>query len=348
MHRARLVTALFLLSSFAGGIAGAQDVRLPEQSVDNPQKTQSDERATETAPVGPPPGSHAAPANTKIGPDDSITIVSLASDEINKTWRVGSTGDLNLPLIGKIHVAGLTAEQLEAKLIGAMKKYYKDPDATVYISDFQSQPVEIAGAVHRPGSYQLAGSKTLLAALMLTGGPDAAGPTLIVSRPVQNGEIPLAGDHLDPTGDRYSVDLNLSDVLDPTTRASNLEMRPGDVVSVSSKQRLVFIIGEVAKPGAVELVTQNSVSVMQVLAAAGGLTKVSAAGHSEILHQDQNGLYKRVASVDLKGMLNGKAEDRLLSAGDIVFVPSSNLKTYGQAAITGVMATGIYVILNRF
>lgn len=347
MRKVTSCVVLLLISWFAG-TARAQDVRVPEQSVDNGQKTQSDDRATETTTAGPPPGSHSAPANTKIGPDDSITIVSLASDEISKTWRVSSTGDLNLPLIGKVHVASLTAEQLEAKLVEAMKRYYKDPDATVYISDFQSQPIEIAGAVHRPGTYQLEGSRTLLAALMLSGGPDAAGPTLIVSRPVQNGEIPLAGDSLDPTGDRYSVNLNVSDVLDPTTRAANLEMRPGDVIAVSGKQRLVFIIGEVAKPGAVELVTQNSVSVMQVLAAAGGLTKIAAPGHSEILHQDQHGLYKLIASVDLKGMLTGKAEDRLLSAGDIVYVPSSNAKTYGQAAAGGIIATGIYVILNRF
>ncbi|MGA3294952.1 MAG: polysaccharide biosynthesis/export family protein [Candidatus Acidiferrales bacterium] len=290
--------------------------------------------------------SEATPAqmNTAIGPDDSVTIVVLDSDEISKTWRVSSKGDLSLPLVGTIHAAGLTAEQLREKLSVELKRYIRDPQVTVYVSDVQSQPVTIAGAVHKPGTYQLEGPKTLLEVLMMGLGPDAAGPTLIVSRPVESGPIPLPGAHLDSTGERSSIELKLSEVLDPSTPASNLEIHPNDVISVSNLRRLVYIIGEVARPGAVELVTQDQVSVMQVLAAAGGLTKVASPRHSEIMRLEPHGTYKRVSSIDLKRVMTGKDEDRLLSSGDIIVVPSSTLKSYGQIASTGAITTGLYII----
>ena len=92
------------------------------------------------------------------------------------------------------------------------------------------------------------------------------------------------------------MEIKLKDVLDPSTAESNLAMRPDDVISVAMKPRLVYIIGEVTHPGAVELVTQDSVSVMQVLAAAGGLTKVAAPGHSGIMRVNKQGLYEKYAS----------------------------------------------------
>lgn len=294
-----------------------------------------------------PNGQFSDELNTIIGPDDSVTINVLDSDEISKTWRVSTQGNLSLPLVGTLHVSGLTAEQLKDKLTTELKKYIRDPQVSVYIADVRSQPVTLAGAVHKPGTFQLEGPKTLLEVLEMGLGPDAAGPTLVVSRPVESGPIPLEGAHLDSTGERSVVELKVSDVLDPSTPESNLEIRPNDVISVSNQRRLVYIIGEVARPGAIELVTQDRVSVMQVLAAAGGLTKVAAPRHSQIMRQDTQGTYKKVASVDLKRVMTGKDEDRLLSAGDIIVVPSSSLKGYTQAATATAITTGMYII-TRF
>ena len=308
------------------------------------------EEPTTTVPAVQPEN-HSIAAQTQpdiiIGPNDSITIVALESDEISKTWRVNSDGDLALPLVGVIHAAGLTARQFEQKLTHELKRYIRSPQVTVYVSDFKSQPITIAGAVHHPGTFQLEGPKTLLEVLIIGGGPDSAGPTLILTRPVESGPIPMPGAHLDSTGTRNSVELRLSDVLDPSTAVSNLEIKPNDVISVAMKPRLVYIIGEVLRPGAVELVTQDSVSIMQVLAAAGGLSKMAAPKNSAIMRIDAQGLYKPVAMIDLKRVMVGKIEDRMLKPGDIVVVPSSNLKTYTSAASMTAINTGIFV-LTRF
>jgi len=291
----------------------------------------------------------AAPSSSVvIGANDSITIVALQSDEISKNWRVSSAGDLDLPMVGKIHAAGMTTDELQQELTTRLKRFIRDPQVTAYISEFRSQPITVAGGVERPGTFQIEGPKTLLTVLMMAGGVvKTPGPTVTVTRDKEFGTIPLSGAHTVDGGARSTIDLPLKDVLVASTPAANLEIRPHDVISVSTQQRLVYILGEVTRPGAVELVTQDSVSVMQVLAAAGGLTKVAAPGHTEIMRMDSQGLYKKVASIDLKRVMTGKIEDRLLTSGDIIVVPSSNLKIYSQVASMTAITTGMY-ILTRF
>jgi len=104
---------------------------------------------------------HVSSPDDLIGADDSISITCLESEDLNKTWRVSSTGDINLPLVGQIHAAGLTADELTQKLAEDLKRYIREPHVTVYIAEFRSQPVTVTGAVHRPGHFQIEGPKTL-------------------------------------------------------------------------------------------------------------------------------------------------------------------------------------------
>ena len=117
-------------------------------------------------------------------------------------------------------------------------------------------------------------------------------------------------------------------------------------MSVSTNRQLVYIIGEVNRPGVVELVSQDSISVMQVLAAAGGLTKVASAHHAQIMRVDSKGLYDKTASIDLYSLLSGKIKDRALIGGDIVMVPSSRLKTYTDAAAMSTVQAATYLLLR--
>lgn len=283
-----------------------------------------------------------------IGPDDTVAIIALQSEELSKTWRVNGDGDLELPLVGKIHAAGLTADQFQEKLGAALKQFIIDPQVTVYIAEFRSQPVTVTGAVHRPGTFQTEGPKTLWTVLTMAGGLEKApGATVTITRQIRYGAIPLPGSKLSADGQYSTINLQVSDVLNTTSPESNLLIQPNDTVSVSTDERLVYIIGEVIKPGAVELVTHDSISMMQVLAAAQGLSKLAAPAHSEIMRKNSQGLYERVGSIDLKKLVNGRIEDRMLTAGDIVVVPSSTLKTYTQMAAFSAITSGFF-ILTRY
>ena len=332
----RLTIALLFCSLAAISAPAAQNQGTDNQPIPAVEQT------------APPAAHSAAQPDDVIGPDDSVAIVVLEADEISKTWRVTSAGDLDLPIVGKIHAAGSTAEQLQERLSEQLKRYIRTPHVTVYIAEFRSQPVTVSGAVHRPGTFQTEGPKTLWTVLTMAGGLDKPGSTVTITREIRYGLIPLPGAHLNAAGDHSVIDLPMKEVSNIGGAASNLLIRPNDVISVSDEQRMVYIIGEVVKPGEVELVTQDSVSTMQVLAAAGGLSKMANAHHTEIMRQNAQGLYEKVGEIDLKKLVNGKTEDRLLMPGDIVVVPSSTLKLYSGMAAMSAISTGMYAVLARY
>jgi polysaccharide export outer membrane protein len=128
-----------------------------------------------------------------IGPDDEIMIRGIdgseATDKPGTTALIGTNGDITLPLIGRVKAGGLTVEQLETELNTRYSKFIQDPQISVTVTEFRSQPVSVFGAVTKPGIIQLRGRQTLYEVLSLAGGPrETAGAILTVTRPVQRGE----------------------------------------------------------------------------------------------------------------------------------------------------------------
>ena len=111
-----------------------------------------------------------------LGPDDTVTIrAENAPDLSDKPFRVDAAGELKLPMIGRLHAGGLTVDQLETEIATRLKVYIVEPEVTVSITEFRSQPVSVVGAVATPGVHQLEGRKTLVEILAIAGGlrPDA-------------------------------------------------------------------------------------------------------------------------------------------------------------------------------
>src|SRR6185437_8873246 len=173
-----------------------------------------------------------------------------------------------------------------------LKEYVRDPQVTVFVSDYKSHPVTVTGAVEKPGILQLEHPTPLFAVLAEAGGVKDPGSTVALSRGMDNGgPIPAPGAVMSKDG-KYSVlELQLTDVLAGHGAAANVEVRPFDTVTVSQVKhpRLVFLAGEVNKPGAIELDTQDTVSLTKALALAGGLTHVSKPAHTIIRHIDNKG-----------------------------------------------------------
>ena len=148
-----------------------------------------------------------------LGPDDQIVIHAIDSPEISdKPFLIGMNGNVTLPLIGRVQAGGLTVEQLETELNTRLKKYVHDPQVAVTVAEFRSQPVSVFGAVAKPGVIQLRGRKTLYEVLSMAGGPtETAGSSLTVTRRRENGEIPLPGATVDPTGQFSTAELNVQE-----------------------------------------------------------------------------------------------------------------------------------------
>jgi polysaccharide export outer membrane protein len=303
-----------------------------------------------------------------IGPDDLLSINVFEAQELNRDVRVSAGGEISLPLLGAVRAAGLTPRELEMVLQELLHRtYMKDPHVSVFVREVQSHPVSVMGAVKRPGVFQIRGNKSLLEVLSLAEGlADDAGDTVIILRGAALDAEPRTGEERFareeqtsaeagqdseakklPTvpNDRASpsevaVQVNLRDLLDSADARSNPQVHPGDIVKVT-RAGIVYVIGEVRRPGGFAMKSNENISVLQALALSEGLTPTAAKGGARIIHTNQQSGERKETSIDLGKILAGKAPDPVLESKDIVFVPNSVAKrtlSRGAEAATQTLA----------
>ena len=126
-----------------------------------------------TAPVAPATTSGSL-RDYRIGAEDLIEIQVFGVDQLTRTVRVNSRGNVSLPLIGIIHIGGLTASEAEAMIVAKLaESYLQDPQVSLFIREYTSQRVVVEGAVNKPGVYPLRGNTSLLQTLAMAGGQGA-------------------------------------------------------------------------------------------------------------------------------------------------------------------------------
>ena len=341
---------------------GSQEVRLSPQSANQNQtapppnlETSGDWNHRLKELLDSNPSARALSAQEyRIGPEDVLNINVFEAQELNREVRVSAGGEISLPLLGSVRAAGLTPRELEFVLQELLHRtYMKDPHVSVFVREMQSHPVSVMGAVRRPGVFQIRGSKTLLEVLSLAEGlADDAGETVIILRgaalsaepdsptdhaaasdppspgPQSPGEANAASS---PVNDNRSasegaVQVNLKDLLESSDSRSNPLVHPGDIVKVT-RAGVVYVIGEVRKPGGFVLKSNEKISVLQALALSEGLTPTASKGAARIIRTDQQSGERKETPINLGKILAGKAPDPFLGPKDIVFVPNSAAKT---------------------
>jgi polysaccharide export outer membrane protein len=281
-----------------------------------------------------------------LGPDDVISLrVADGPDLSEKPVRVDAEGYIRLPLLERVKAGGLTVEQLVARLAEALRPFLHNPDVSVSILEYRSQPVSVIGYIKSPGVHQLQGRKTLVEVLALAGGlTDDAGYTIKVTREIQRAgriQLPSAADD---DFKRFSVaQIDISSLLGATHPEQNIIVLPHDVISVPRGQ-LIYVTGEVGRSGGFVLKEMESMSVLQALSLAGGVGPNASAQNSRILRA--NGESSRIEiRVDLKRIWAGKSADLSLKPDDILFVPTSASKKVAVRSIEAAiqMATGVVI-----
>lgn len=114
----------------------------------------------------------AAPANDAypIGPGDTISIKVWRHDELNRTATVDAAGNIPMPLMGEMHVDGLTAAELRTAVVQHLNQYYVDPQVEVYVSDMQSRNAYVLGEIRSPGALKLDRRMLIWEAISRSGG----------------------------------------------------------------------------------------------------------------------------------------------------------------------------------
>jgi polysaccharide export outer membrane protein len=280
-----------------------------------------------------------------LGPSDEILIMALDIDEIsNKTLRIGTSGDINLPLVGRIHAAGLTVQQLEHELTDRLKEYIREPQIAVSITQFKSQPVSVWGAVGSPGVVQLEGRKTLLEVLSAVGGTRSdASYRVTITRTKEWGPIPLPTATTDPASPYSVAEVNIRTILDASHPEQNIQILPYDVISVPRAQ-VVYALGQVRKPGGFVLNDRDTMSVLQLLAMAEGVGPTAAPKDAKII-RPVPGAERIEIAVNVKDMLEGKTKDLILQPEDMLFIPDSYTKGALRRTLDSViqMTTGMII-----
>ena len=283
-----------------------------------------------------------------LGPDDTIVIRVLDVDEIGKEpVRIDMRGNINLPMLGRVKVSGLTPEQVEDLLMQRLKAFVKEPQVSVGVTEMRSQPVSVFGAVASPGVHQVQGRKTLFEVLSMVGGlRQDAGYSIKITRRKEWGKLPLPDAQQDPSGHFWVGEVKVADVMNARNPAENILIMPQDTISVP-KGEVVYVMGAVKKSGGFVLGEKERVTAMEALTLAEGFGPFAKGGQTKILRKSSDPEKRQEITVNLDQVLIGKVKDVLLESDDILYVPTSTKKRAMARAGEAAIGLGTGLILYR-
>jgi len=270
-------------------------------------------------------------AQLLIGPCDELEITVYGAPDLSTHARVESDGKVLLPLIGFVPVAGDTSNQAGRKIEDSLRhaNLVKDPRVSVYVKDYLNAGISVRGQVNKPGVYPALGPHRLFDVLQAAGGPS--------EKAADNVTISHRDDPEHPITVKFSKD--------PVQMAkNNIDLQPGDTVVVS-EAGVVYVLGEVGRPGGYVMNSSGGVTVLQVVAAAGGPTRLASYGAVKIIRRTPAGLTE--LPVPLKPLLHAKVADVPVQAGDILYIPNSKAKSAlasSTSLITSAGQSAIYRI----
>jgi polysaccharide biosynthesis/export protein len=265
-----------------------------------------------------------------LGPGDEVVVSVSDAAEIQdlfaNSFQIGSDGYLTLPMVGHLQAINLTVLQLQGQITEKLTKYIRDPQVTVNLKSLKSQPVSVLGAVNAPGVHQLIGPRSLAEVLAMAGGfSKDAGYKIDITRQQKQGLLPLPNAVPDSTQAYSTAEIRTQDLTDPTNPQYNITVRPNDIITVQ-KSAVVYVIGEVRKPGGFTLGEHRTISILQALSLAEGATKEASTSRAKILREKPASDVRVELPINLQKLLNGKAADITLFPNDILIVPDATTK----------------------
>jgi polysaccharide export outer membrane protein len=245
--------------------------------------------------------------------------------------RVNAAGNITMPLVGSVHVAGLSSDQAQEVIAGRLRDggLVLDPQVIVFAKEYASGGIAVMGEVQRPGIYTLMGERRLYDAISAAGGTTGrAGRAITIT-------------HSSDPGKPLIVDL---DYANPSkSPAGNVDVFPGDNIVVS-RAGVVYVVGAVNHPAGFVMDNNEGLTVLQAVALAGGTKVTSSLKGTKILRTSSDGIQQ--IPIPLNKILEAKAEDPPLKAEDVLFVPNSPGKVAAiigaQAAISVATSLAIY------
>jgi polysaccharide export outer membrane protein len=290
---------------------------------------------------------HAEYGAVKIRPGDIISIMTYGAPELTTSFttnvespgspngggnvsgiKVGAQGEIVLPYVGVVKLAGMTPDEASLYLEKELKDkgILVDPQVTVALVDSPTRVITVVGEVQKPAPVPAFGQLRLLDVISACGGfTPLASHDITVRRP----------------GDPNPLTVILGS--DPkSTDEANIPLMAGDTVIVP-KVGNVFVVGQVKTPSAIPLSSNMPVTVMRAIAMAGGLNFGAALSKVVIIRRTPDDEHVEI-QMDLKKVMDGKQKDVALASDDVLLVPSNGFKRGLAAGGASVAASSVYGI----
>jgi polysaccharide export outer membrane protein len=262
--------------------------------------------------ITPSPLTVATPRDYTLYPGDLLKVEVFDHVDLTTTLRIPANGIVPFPLIGEVtgvvgrSVGSFTGEVSKRLLDG----FIRQAVVTATVIEFSPRFVYVMGHVAKPGGVELSPFIQLTAMQSI----GQAGGFLEDAN--RTGTQVIRDDPMKP-GAKIGLPVPVTDKVD--SLVGDIELQPNDIIIVPRLDR-VYIIGHVGKPGAVNLPSQEVLTVSKAVSLAGGFSQYAKQGDVQLMRSG-----KRVQVVDVRAILTGdaKVQDPVLEPGDTVFVPES-------------------------
>jgi len=264
----------------------------------------------------------------QVGPEDLLNVQFFGNDNLNREIRVNGQGEISLPLVGDIKVAGKSPLDIEKQLVKLYgSNYLKNPSITVNVKEYRHQRVSITGAVAKPGTYEMIGPKTLLEMLATAGGlqdhsAEKPGDFVQVIRNRSAAGIRQAAENPAAGQAPETLVIDLHQLLKQGDMSLNVPIRNGDIINVPFAGN-AFVLGAVRKPGSIPV--KGKLTVSQAIATAGGLDTILSTNKVTVVRYGPNGQPESI-QVNLKRVIAQQEPDILLKDQDVVMAGEGQIR----------------------
>jgi polysaccharide biosynthesis/export protein len=263
----------------------------------------------------------------------SMTVYDMP--EISGDLRVDDLGNVDVPMSGELHVAGMTLPQakvaIQQKLVDA--QILKNPKINLDVAQYAGENVTVTGEVGSPGRIQLLAPHSLSDVLGMVGGEtQLAGNTIEVRRTVDGTLQTLQVKYARSTGN--------------TDEIKAFMVKPGDTITIP-RAGIVYVMGAVNRPGGYLMQEDGNLNVTQALSLAMGTAMNAQVDSIRVVRKDANGKLTEIP-ISYSKMSKGKVQPLTLQAQDLVYVPVSKIKTVFSQGLGIMSSTASALIYTSF
>jgi polysaccharide export outer membrane protein len=268
------------------------------------------------------------PANPKLPPAAPLTLIAgdflhisvFRQKDLELEVRIPEGGSFAYPLIGDVQATGKTVKAVESDVRTRLEeKYLHRAGVTVTVKEYAPRMVYVLGGVMKPGGYEIRANRHLtVLQLISTAGGYTERAQKEYSQLIRR----------KPNDERELYRFSAAEVERSVARGkveADLELAHDDLIVIPSAARVVYVLGQVNKPGSFEIPADSRLTVSMAVSQAGSWTKFAATSRIQVLRQPPTGEAVKL-TVNLDEVIGGRLDQDVdLRPGDIVMVPQRSL-----------------------